>query len=182
MRVHWSFFVLMLLGGRFTLGGALGILILILAHELGHAFLVRACGLRATEIRLHWLGGECHYDPAWGTELHRAIIAWGGVVAQALLLWLTLRIGSAYQLSTGLWAELAVPLVAVNLGMIVLNLIPMRGLDGEHAWSLFPLLYRLWRTRRRRAKLERDHGALKRELDALRARRERADDDDGIIH
>ena len=87
VRVHWSLALsaLVLGGVRLDPAGWLGIVLVVLAHEVGHAVLVRRYRLTVESIDLHGLGGECRYSglaKGWQT----AVIAWGGVLAQALLL------------------------------------------------------------------------------------------------
>ncbi|AKF05309.1 hypothetical protein DB32_002458 [Sandaracinus amylolyticus] len=183
VRLHWSLLPGLAFFGHGTLGGALGFFVLLLAHELGHAFLVRKRGLYAVSIDLHWMGGECRYAAGWGTPLDHAIIAWGGVVAQGLLLAATFALVRVLEPHGGFVGDLARALLVSNLLLIVLNLVPVPPLDGAKAWSLFPLLL----ARRRRRVLELRHDALHRELAAIERRKARArdedeDDDDGILH
>lgn len=110
---------------------------LILLHELGHAWVVRRVGARATEVMLTGFGGHC----AWQgevTPLGRAAIACGGVAAQLLLLLVALTLGEL-----GLWPKGqvgALTFVAAtwrNAWLIGFNLLPIHPLDGAQAWA-FP--------------------------------------------
>jgi Zn-dependent protease len=115
---------------------------LILAHELGHAFLVRRYRLRVLSIDLHPLGGECRYEgPA--TPLQDSKIAWGGVLAQAAVLIAADRLLKFFpSLGEGpLASSVFEVLLAVNLYLIVLNLLPFGRFDGREAWQLL----RLWK-------------------------------------
>src|SRR4029079_9211408 len=64
----------------------LGIMIV---HELGHALLARRYGLHLLSIDITGVGGVCRLegDP---TLREAAIVAWGGVLAQAALAVVTL--------------------------------------------------------------------------------------------
>lgn len=174
LELHWTLLLGMLFFGRGTLGGALGFFVLVLGHELGHAALVRARGLRTIAIAMHWMGGECRYDGGSATPLDQAIIAWGGVLAQAAILVPALVLAETLAPGPGVVAELLSVLVVANLLMIVLNLLPIPALDGGRAWQVFGLL----RRRRARGRLEQQKEAIRRQLDEL----ERAKRGDRTIH
>lgn len=169
VRLHWSLTIGLAVFGGFTLGGALGFFLLILVHELGHALLVRSRGLRTISIDMHWMGGECRYSSS-GSALDHAVIAWGGVLAQSLLLAVTVAFLAWFNPSNDFVADLASTLIIANLCLIVANLLPLPSLDGAKAWSVFPLL--LAKRRRRALELRRD--SIRRELDEI----EQDDDDD----
>jgi Zn-dependent protease len=128
-------------------------LALILIHELGHAWVVRAVGGRSTEVMIHGFGGWC----VWIGEvspLGRAAIACGGVAAQLVLLIATLITGAL-----GVWPEgnaatiVFWALTISNAWMIGFNLLPFRPLDGAEAWA-FP--YLLGKAARRRLTVHRN--------------------------
>jgi Zn-dependent protease len=157
LRLHWSLPIALAVFGRLTVGGALGVFTVILVHELGHAALVRWRRLQAVSIDMHWMGGECRHRADWATELDKATIAWGGVVAQFILLVASFVFVRTYSPAAGFVGDLMFPLIVVNAGMILFNLLPVGGLDGTQAWPLLPLLARLARRRwleRRRDQLQ----------------------------
>src|SRR6185503_15369253 len=87
LRVHWTTLIAALVFTGFALdpGRWVGFFLLVVVHELGHAALVRRYGFHVEAIEVNGLGGVC----AWGgdaTAKQRAVIAWGGVLAQAALL------------------------------------------------------------------------------------------------
>jgi Zn-dependent protease len=168
LRLHWSLPIGLLVFGRGTIGGALGFFVLVFCHELGHAALVRARGLHTVSIDMHAFGGQCRYEPGWGTELDFSIIAWGGVLAQAVLLGGALAAASLVA-PGGFVGDFLQALIIPNLFIMVLNLLPVAGLDGGRAWPLFRML----RARSRRRGLEAKHDELRAELDAIRRRRDR---------
>lgn len=142
VKLHWSLPLGALVLGRFKLVPMfwLAFLVILVVHELGHAFLVWRSRQRVTEVVLHGIGGECRWDGHVGPR-RESIIAWGGVLAQAVLLAGTLVVLAlteaplpgtpAYQLKEAfVWG---------NLMLMGLNLLPIPPLDGSRAWRLLRL-------------------------------------------
>jgi Zn-dependent protease len=143
VRIHWSVAVgaVMFAGFRFAPVAWLGFVLLVLAHELGHAALVLRYRLDVVSVDLHGFGGACRWQGV-STAWQRAVIAWGGVLAQLVLLVPT----EALVLATGaptspFAAELVSVFTATNLWLLAINLIPVPPLDGADAWTIF----RAWR-------------------------------------
>jgi Zn-dependent protease len=150
IRLHWTTPIGMLVFGglRFAPGFWLGYLLLIVLHEMGHAWLVRRMGLRADSIDVHAFGGVCRFGGAVVTPWQRAVVAWGGVLAQSLLLVPALAVAFGMPLPPIAFVnDLLDALVRVNLWLIAINLMPFRPCDGADAWQIF----RLRRQRRARA-------------------------------
>ena len=168
IRVHWSVPIAALVFSRFRFAPAFwaGFFGLIVIHELGHALLVRRFGLTLHSITVHGLGGSCSYS-GMPSRRQGALIAWGGVWAQALLLGTTLATWTFLGPFSGVHAaELYGVLVYTNLLIIGLNLIPLEPLDGAQAW---PLLGMLGRDVKRRSRARRHAGQVKRSVsDELR--------------
>lgn len=137
VRVHWTLPLGMVLWTRFQVrpGAWLGLLILVLVHELGHAALVWRYRLRVVSIDLHAIGGECRWT-GHASDRRRAIIAWGGVVAQAILGVATLAALALAPTPTGFGGDLVAMFLGANLLLIALNLLPIPPLDGARAWRL----------------------------------------------
>src|SRR5262245_46752221 len=74
----------------------LGLMIVVLVHELGHAVLLRRFRSPVLYIVLHAFGGEC-VSTGFASAFERSVVAWGGVLGQALLLGLVLA-GAAARL------------------------------------------------------------------------------------
>ena len=149
IRLHWSIPFGALVFGRFQIipGFWLGFVLLVLIHEMGHAVVVRACGLRVKAIDVHGLGGQCSYE-GYPSQLRIALIAWGGVWAQ-LLLFTAVSIALMFFRPQGAFAaELLYALTEANLYLAAINLLPIRPLDGADAWPLFKLLWDRFRLRR----------------------------------
>lgn len=158
VRVHWSapvavvLFSLLLNGFRFAPWAWGALVVLVLAHELGHAALVRAFRLHLASVDVHGLGGACNYYGT-PTPIRRALVAWGGVFGQAVLLVLALPALFLLPLGTPLWVrEVVSVLIYSNLYLMAINLLPVPGLDGGEAWKLFGPngLPAWWRQRRLR--------------------------------
>lgn len=149
IRVHWSTPLGMLVFGRFAFvpGIWLGYLLIVTLHEMGHALLSRRQGLTAMSIEIHAFGGQCRYGGVSISAWQRSVIAWGGVLAQAVLLAIALPLQLFVPLPPIAFVhELLYALVSINLMIMALNLIPFPPLDGAEAWKII----RLWRERRGR--------------------------------
>jgi Zn-dependent protease len=124
-----------------------GFALIVLVHEFGHALMVRRCGATVLSIDMDGLGGSCSWEGEV-SPLQRALIAWGGVLAQ-LVLFAGVR---AADTLTG-WpaapggVQLFSMLTTTNLRIAAFNLIPFPPFDGWQAWRLIPLAY--MRLRRR---------------------------------
>ena len=143
--VHWSVFLIaavMLLGTirkplttLIGLGAYLGVLII---HEAGHLIMAELRGYDALSIELYPFIGIARFERP-DCRFDRAAIAWGGVLAHAI-------VGvplAVYVAAFGYtrWEALNAALVilgAFSLGVAAFNLLPLRPLDGSVAWDLMP--------------------------------------------
>lgn len=150
VRAHWSLPILPILitWGRLELGTWLGVLVLIFLHELGHAALVWRFRLAVMSIDISGFGGACRWV-GHPSEVQRSAIAWGGVLAQAIVFviaYVLIAILGAPR--HAFLAELAYAFVYANAWIMVLNLIPFPPLDGAEAWPFFKHAWRAWQRRR----------------------------------
>lgn len=151
MRLHWTALIggLFFSGFRFAPGAWLGFVLVILIHELGHAFVVRATRQRVLGVDIHGLGGECHWSGS-ATPIQRAAIAWGGVWGQMVLFAAAVPLSVAAGDALGAFGrDLFYALTWTSLWLAAINLLPVRPLDGAEAWQLPKLLAQKWRRRRR---------------------------------
>jgi stage IV sporulation protein FB len=154
VRLHWTVPVGAVCFSGFKFAPVFWLLFpaLVLVHEFGHAWMVSRVGCRAISIDAHGMGGECAWygDP---TPFQRAAIAWGGVLAQALLLVAVIVVDEVLQIPRSPFVNQARHvLYGTNTMMIVLNLLPLRPLDGAEAWPIVPMLWTRLVARLRRAR------------------------------
>ena len=148
-RIHWTVLLAFPFGwafsSSFTAGSLLAasLLALVVAHEIGHFLVARFCGLHVLGFEFNILHGKCLLDsPEYEIEL--ALVSWGGVMAEVLLLLLFLplyALGDVLPRSlVTVLAPMAAVFVAVNLIYIIINLWPKAPLDGAEAWKLVPYM------------------------------------------
>jgi Zn-dependent protease len=129
LRLHWS----LLLGAALFCALQprplllLGYAAVLLAHVLGHALAVARTPLRLEGVLLHALGGEL-LGTGEVSPLRRSLIAFGGVAAQLVLLALALLVALPPDLHDAFTRR--------NGVMLLLNLVPVKPLDGALAWKL----------------------------------------------
>ena len=137
--LHWSLALgLLVFGGLAIVPGFwLGFTVLVLWHEIGHAYLVRRMGFDVERVVIHGFGGFCSWHGN-ASRLEHAVIAWGGVLAQAVLLAGTLLYVSVFGEPTSAFGyHLQHAWVETNLWIIAINLLPVAPLDGAEAWQIF---------------------------------------------
>jgi hypothetical protein len=128
VRFHWTLPIgmLVLTRGRFMPVAWASIASLVLVHELA----------RVESVQLNAFGGLCTYSGEVG-DVESSIIAWGGVLAQAIVLVVTWALIALFgQPRDPNVAQVAFAFTEANLWMIGLNLLPVPPLDGHLAWRL----------------------------------------------
>lgn len=156
LRLHWSFLVMtavMLAMSGFQIVAGLGSLVayvvLILAHELGHALVGRLWGERVVSITLFGYGGECQLTATHPSRLSRETIAWAGVLAQALIYCLTALLAARFTIAEGTFFRGVMRVFTTENAIFMgINLLPIRPIDGRTAWPLLWHPVRRWRARR----------------------------------
>lgn len=125
---------------------------MLVIHEAGHATVARMRRCAVKEIVIYPIHGYCRFFPN-SAEDH-VFIAWGGVIAQLVvalpIMIVTKLFGGTHILA--LDAALAI-LGYLSFAIALLNLLPVRPLDGAIAWSVVPILLRRFV---RRVKRKRD--------------------------
>jgi Zn-dependent protease len=158
--VHWSIlaFGVVILAGTTrkltsTVIGMVAYLTLLILHESGHLFMARRRGYQAFSVALYPIFGLASFE-APDSRIDRALIAWGGVLAQAAVaVPLTLYIVLVgYTPFEPLNAVLAI-LGGYSLLVAAFNLLPICPLDGSRAWDIIPAWFEHRRLRRNRPPL-----------------------------
>ncbi len=101
----------------------------ILGHELGHAFAARHYKLQPA-VFLHGFGGYCSHSRARKPN-HRLIIAAAGPAMSVLMALFGLALKQGLELGSYSWL-FAERMWSIGLFLSVLNLMPVRPLDGGH--------------------------------------------------
>jgi stage IV sporulation protein FB len=170
IRIHWTapLGAFVICGFRFAPAAWAAFVVLILVHELGHALFVRRFRLALGSVDVHGVGGVCQYFGT-PTPLQRALIAWGGVLAQAVLLLITFVVSLVMPIPNSHVADVFYTFIWANLYLIALNLLPIGIFDGVEAWKLFGRngLPAWWRSRSMR-KSQPPRGAVVRAMPARR--------------
>jgi len=142
--------------------------LLLLAHEFGHAAVARWRRVVVEEITLNGLHGEtAHgYPRSTGDDI---LIAWGGVAAQLVLLLLALIAGPYLETaSSPVVGTIAGPVMLVftrwNLFLMIVALLPIGPMDGRRAWAVIPWLRQSLRRRRSSGKVVKLDPARRRAL------------------
>ena len=113
---------------------ALSYLILILIHEMGHAYFARKCLYNVVSINIFPLHGACRFEHDSDHNTKILVFA-GGLIAQAILFvsWGAvlgvLRILEQESL-IGYLQPVTYSFIWVNVLIMILNVLPIPGLDG----------------------------------------------------
>lgn len=111
---------------------AVGLLLSILLHELGHAFAGRLFKAQVSHIELTGLGGVAHFENSLPRSVAARTVIYLAGPAANLALWLGFDALAGQAALSGLWM-LASPLFVlawVNYILMLFNLLPAYPLDG----------------------------------------------------
>ncbi|HMC39982.1 MAG TPA: site-2 protease family protein [Acidimicrobiales bacterium] len=162
--VHWSLLVMVVLvatglaqnrfpidapgrsSSAYAVAGiltAVGLLVGVLLHELGHAVVARRRGLAVDGITLSWMGGVTRIEGDTGSPLNELLVAGIGPLTSAAvggLIWLA-RTVALHSGTHGLVLAALGWLAWINIVLAAFNLLPASPLDGGrvlHAvvWAL----------------------------------------------
>jgi Zn-dependent protease len=151
---HWSLFLwlpIYMAQGASVLQLALSFaafVMLMVAHEAGHAIAARRVHVRVHSIKLFMMHGLCEFDlPKY--KIDHILIAWGGVLAQAVVFavafLLDFSLTHVAPYADAMLQPMLVVFIPVNCLIAIINLIPLNGLDGFLAWRIVPWLWNaLW--------------------------------------
>jgi len=139
--VHWSLVLVgcVILLGAFvrpadTLVGWTCYYGVLLIHECGHMLVARRKGCHVSAIELYPIHGLVRYSEPW-SRYDDAVIAWGGVIAQAI-------VGIPLVAFISVFGFTRFPVLNVAVGVLgyyslfvaAINLLPIPPLDGAKAW------------------------------------------------
>ncbi len=169
VKLNWTILLSAFLFGRFEFVPFFwfAFFVLVFIHEAGHVFIIRAYQLWVDEIVIHGLGGYCRWAGEV-SETKRALIAWGGVFAQIVVLivalitaWLFGPARSFFQ------AQIYHAFIDANIFMIVFNLIPIEPLDGAKAWKIVDPLRDFISSKSKERKYKKQDRIVQRQLDEI---------------
>jgi Zn-dependent protease len=148
VKIHLTFFLLLAwigLGGLSTggLGGAIASMLFIvllfacvLLHEFGHVLAARAFGIRTPDITLYPIGGVARLERMPEKPVQELIVALAGPAVNVVIAtFLFLIVGASASLGgvetlADPRAALLTRLAAVNIFLVLFNLIPAFPMDG----------------------------------------------------
>jgi stage IV sporulation protein FB len=138
IHIHWLVPVSGLVVARFTStsGGVLGVLTVLGLHELGHVWLAKRADVPITALRIAPVLGRFSLQSS-ASELDVSTVAWGGIAAQAVLLLGALVVRALWASPPLETAHFLWVCTKVNLTILLVSLLPIRGLDGYDAWAIF---------------------------------------------
>ena len=119
--------------------------VLILLHEVGHAWIAKNLGYQPTAIVLKDVHGVCIIEYFNNSDFSKdeAKIAWGGVLAQLIIAIPLILLTSTTDL---LNEKFMAPVVGIfgfySVLLCVFNLLPLWQLDGTKAWKLFSIWWK----------------------------------------
>lgn len=96
------------------------IVVSLLLHELGHLIVAKFFGISIKEVCFYMYGGEIRFRTSNISWMKQSVIAMGGIVATAILLFVFTFVDSVF----------SDYFIKVQLAIIAMNLIPIWPLDG----------------------------------------------------
>jgi Zn-dependent protease len=153
---HWSVFAisaLILINAikqpMLSLIGLLCYWGVILLHETGHLVAAQRMGCRVHSIELYPIWGITRFDLPWSRFDH-CVIAWGGVLAQAVVALPLLLFISVFGYTKIPAVNVVLALLGdISLVVAIFNLLPVPPLDGATAWRIIPAYFERRRLSRR---------------------------------
>lgn len=144
IHVHWTFpvgglFVAFFLGNvswKTAIPLVAAYTALILVHELGHAFAAKIASSKVHAVLVTAAGGWCFADEPDSFRSRFAFYA-GGIAAQILALLVTATLVALFgNPDSFVLNAFVLVFTIVNVILIIINMIPMEGTDGQKLWGL----------------------------------------------
>ncbi len=118
---------------------------LILLHECGHMIVAQRMKYEVTAIRLFPIHGCVWHEQPW-SRYEDALIAWGGVAAQAVVAVPLIAFTAIFGFTRFPALNAAIGVLGYySAAVAVFNLLPAAWLDGSKAWYVVPELIKRWR-------------------------------------
>lgn len=169
IRIHWSVLVGAFFFGRIQFLPVYWIcfFFVIFVHEAGHVMVIRQFNLWVDEVVIHGIGGYCRWG-GYAEPIPRSLIAWGGAVAQFVLLILAYAAFAFFRpAQSAVTQQVFQAFVISNIWMIFFNLLPFEPLDGVEAWKIVKLMRNDWNAYQRERRHMKQNQALKRQLNVI---------------
>jgi len=155
--VHWTVFavVALILAGvvrrpLLSFVGLSAFLSVLFIHETGHLIAAQRKGCEVISIELYPFFGLTRFGTPW-SRLDHCVIAWGGVIAQAVVAIPILLLVELFGYSR---FEVVNMLIAIlcyySIFVAAFNLLPIPPLDGSVAWGILPAWFAERRLRQQR--------------------------------
>ncbi|HTS36283.1 MAG TPA: hypothetical protein VMH04_11455 [Candidatus Solibacter sp.] len=157
--IHWTVFVVaaLILAGVvrnpwLTLLGLVAYLSILLIHETGHLIAAQRMGCRVLSIELYPIFGVTEFETPW-TQFDHCVIAWGGVIAQAVIAVPLVAASEVLGVSRFTVVNMLAGILGyLSLAIAAFNLLPIPRLDGSIAWKILPAWLAQRRLRTTRSK------------------------------
>ena len=154
VSLHWSVLLIILLilfnvirhpiESLLAIVAYLGVLLI---HETGHLIAAQKMRCEVLAIRLYPIFGITDFETPW-SKFDHCVIAWGGVVAQAIV---AIPIVAGVELFGHSRFEAINAVLGLlgyfSLAIAFLNLLPIKPLDGYIAWAIIPEWFKRLRNR-----------------------------------
>jgi len=113
---------------------------ILVIHEYGHGYVASKLGYQVHEIKLSFVHGLCLTELP-KSEIDQIKIAWGGPLAQMIVAGPIIILSNIEFLSDNTYlASVFIYLGYLNLLLALVNLIPIKEMDGYIAWKI---IYRI---------------------------------------
>ncbi len=128
---------------------------LLVVHELGHVAVLWRKKIPVQEMRFNGIHGDtAHGYASPGVDI---VVAWGGVMAQLVVLLLALAAGyfvdfSTHPIASAIAGPALLVFIKLNIFLMIVALLPLGPFDGHRAWAVFGWLRAAGRKRRKAAR------------------------------
>ena len=134
-----------------SLLGLMAYLGVLLIHESGHLIAAQRMHCKVFSIELYPIFGFCRFETPWSRFDH-CVIAWGGVIAQALVAAPIVAYVSIFGYTRFETTNVVLVLLGFfSLSVAAFNILPIPRLDGSIAWGIIPETFKRIRNGNRKS-------------------------------